>query len=271
MFERITAENGVVFLRSTLLHCRHGFSTRLGGVSTLAHTASMNLAFGRGDEDTTVLQNLSLFARALEIDCKKVISVPQIHSSHIREMTADDAGLGYYKKSSEAFDGYITTEKNLPVGVKTADCTPVLLAWERRGEIKAVAAVHAGWRGTLGEIALRAAEGLIRKGAEPSEICAAIGPSIGGCCYQVGEDFYEEFLRKFGIDFCRRFIPESGKNDGKYFARVAEMNLFQLEGAGIPRVNIDICDLCTACDQQMFFSHRASHGVRGTMLSVICI
>ncbi len=269
MFEKVVAQNGVVYFRSTLLPCPHGFSTRIGGVSALSHTASLNLAFGRGDEDETVLKNLSLFAEAVGVEAQKVISVPQIHSADVREMSADQAGLGYYKSSNASFDGYVTEVKGLPVGVKTADCTPVLLAHVKDGEARAVAAVHAGWRGTLYEIAVRAVELLLEKGAEPSEIFAAIGPSIHGCCYEVGEDLYGEFLGRYGEELCRRFIPESGKNDGKYFAQIDRINLYQLQKAGLPRENIDLCELCTACHPELFYSHRKNRGIRGTLLSII--
>ena len=271
MFEKIKAENGVVYLRSTLLPCPHGFSTRQGGVSTLEHTSSLNLAFRRGDDEETVLKNLALFSTAVGIDDKKVVSLHQVHSARVREVTNADAGLGYFRPTDESADGYITTESGLPVGVKNADCTPVLFAWVRDGETKAVAAVHAGWRGTLSEISLEAVGKLTEKGAQKSEIFAAIGPSIGTCCYEVERDFYDEFEKKYGEEFCRRFIPESIKKDGKYFADVAKMNHWQLERAGIPEKNIDLCPFCTSCEEEMFYSHRKSRGVRGTMLSVICL
>ena len=271
MFEKIKAENGVVYLRSTLLPCPHGFSTRQGGVSTLEHTSSLNLAFRRGDDEETVLKNLAFFSTAVGIDDKKVVSLHQIHSTVVREVAQADAGLGYFRPTDENADGYITLERGLPVGVKNADCTPVLFAWVRDGEAIAVAAVHAGWRGTLGEIALEAVRKLIEKGAKKEEIFAAVGPSIGSCCYEVERDFYDEFKKKYGEEFCREFIPESGKKDGKYFADVAKMNFWQLKTAGIPEKNIDLCTFCTSCEEKLFYSHRKSRGLRGTMLSVISL
>ena len=270
MFEKIKAENGVVYLRSSFLPCPHGFSTRIGGKSTPAHTSSLNLAFRRGDDEETVTENLALFCEAVGVDDKKVVSLHQVHSARVREVTNADAGLGYHRKTDESSDGYITTEAGLPVGVKNADCTPVLFAWVRDGETKAVAAVHAGWRGTLAEISLEALRKLTEIGAQKSEIFAAIGPSIGGCCYEVEQDFRAEFEMKYGKDFCSAFIDESGKKDGKYFADVAKMNFWQLENAGVPRENIDLCPLCTCCESDLFYSHRKSHGLRGTMLSLIC-
>ncbi len=269
MFEKITAENGVVFFRSTLLPCPHGFSARIGGKSALAHTSSLNLAFRRGDDEETVLENLRLFGQAVGFDCSKTVSLHQVHSARVREVTSEDAGLGYFVPTDECADGYVTLEKGLPVGVKNADCTPVLFAWVKDGTAQAVAAVHAGWRGTLSEISLEAVGRLSEKGAKKDEIFAAIGPSIGVCCYEVGKDFYDAFREKYGEDFCREFIPESKQKDGKYFAHVAKMNLWQLKNAGIPEENIDLFSLCTSCEEELFYSHRKSRGLRGTMLSVV--
>ena len=271
MFEKVTAENGVVFFRSTLLPCPHGFSTRIGGKSTHEHTSSLNLAFNRGDDREIVLENLELFGQAVGFDCKKTVSLHQIHSARVREVTSEDAGLGYFRATEESADGYITQEKGQPVGVKNADCTPVLFAWVKGGETKAVAAVHAGWRGTLAEIALEAVRRLTEKGAQKSEIFAAIGPSIGACCYEVAGDFYDAFKEKYGEEFCREFIRESGKGDSKYFADVAKMNLWQLQNAGIPAQNVDLFPLCTSCEEELFYSHRKSRGLRGTLLSVVSL
>ena len=269
MFEKVTVENGVIFFRSTLLPCPHGFSTRIGGKSTHEHTSSLNLAFNRGDDREIVLENLELFGQAVGFDCKKTVSLHQIHSARVREVTSEDEGLGYFRATEESADGYITQEKGQPVGVKNADCTPVLFAWVKDGEAKAVAAVHAGWRGTLAEIALEAVRRLTEKGAQKSEIFSAIGPSIGACCYEVAGDFYDAFKEKYGEEFCREFIRESGKGDGKYFADVAKMNLWQLKNAGIPAQNVDLFPLCTSCEEELFYSHRKSRGLRGTLLSVV--
>ena len=93
MFEKVKAENGVVFFRSTLLPCPHGFSTRIGGKSTHEHTSSLNLAFNRGDDREIVLENLELFGQAVGFDCKKTVSLHQIHSARVREVTSEDAGI----------------------------------------------------------------------------------------------------------------------------------------------------------------------------------
>ena len=131
MFELIN-KNGVFLLKSTVLKSNHAFATRIGGISKLEHTKGLNLAFGRGDNETTVFENLSIFAKAAGFDGKRVISVPQIHSNIVKTVTCDDAGAGYYKKHSYSCDGYVTVEDDLPLGIKTADCVPILM--EARNE-----------------------------------------------------------------------------------------------------------------------------------------
>ena len=151
-FTLITADNGVKYFRSSMISAKHGFATRVGGVSTEKHTASLNLSFGRGDSDETVIENLKLFSDAVGVKAESVISHPQIHSTRI--MYADEAscGEGYFKFADEGFDGYVTDKKGVALGVKTADCVPILLEAKKSGII---AAVHAGWRGTAAIFRLR--------------------------------------------------------------------------------------------------------------------
>lgn len=275
MFEKITAENGITYLRSSLLPCRHGFSTRLGGVSSLPHTSSLNLAFGRGDDEETVLENLNLFSEALGFSAEKTISVPQIHSADVRVVRESNAGQGYHKNAKDSFDGYVTDTEGLPIGVKSADCVPILFAWVKmmdgEKQVRAVGAVHAGWRGTVSKIAEEGVKNLCALGATPKEIYAAIGPCIHRCCYTVGEDVYAAVRDAFGADIqykatmCELVDDESKK----YLLDLVEINRYILESVGVPSENIDACDLCTCCNPELFYSHRASGGVRGTMLSVI--
>ncbi len=308
MFVKEIAEDGVVFFKSTLLPCPHGFATRIGGVSREPHLASLNLAFGRGDERETVIENLKRFAKALGVPYERVVSVPQIHSSDVRKIDKGQAGQGYFRESAESFDGYVTDEEMLPVGVKTADCVPILFAFVREGRTFAVGAVHAGWRGTVGRIAERCVDMIASEyGAQKNEIFAAIGPAIHSCCYEVGEDFRRAVVKALGEDFGRKYVKkrlnesggtssnncgvsESGgeifkenlnnrsvggelsdNEDGslKYYADIVEMNREILISAGIPNENIDVSPLCTSCHPELFFSHRKSHGIRGTMCNII--
>ena len=270
--ERIISSNGVVYYRSKLIPCPHGFSTRLGGVSILEHTKSLNLGVDRGDEKETVLKNLKLFADAVGFSPKEVISVPQIHSSYVRYVTEDNAGEGFYCEPTDACDGYITDRQGVVLGVRTADCVPILLyAAPHNGFGGAVAAVHAGWRGTVSKIVINAIDKIIEKGAGLQEIKVAIGPAIEKCCYEVRDDFYHSFKEFAGEEITEKFVKSDTVRDGVWWADLKGVNRELLIQRGIPRENIDVCELCTCCMPDEFYSHRYTKGKRGTMLSVITL
>ena len=138
MFELIN-KNGVFLLKSTVLKSNHAFLTRIGGISELEHTKGMNLAFGRGDDEKTVLENLEIFSSSVGFSKEDIISVPQIHSNIVKTVGFEEAGMGYYKNHDFSCDGYVTDKNNLPIGIKTADCVPILL--EARNENDEVIAV----------------------------------------------------------------------------------------------------------------------------------
>ena len=267
MFELIN-KNGVFLLKSTVLKSKHAFSTRVGGVSVLEHTNGLNLAFGRGDEDGVVFENLSIFANAVGFDDKKVISVPQIHSNIVKYVNFEDAGAGYYKKADFSCDGYITKEVGLPIGIKTADCVPILLeARDDEDKVIAVSAIHAGWRGTADKISKNAMDEFLKLGAKIENIYVAIGPCIDVCCYEVGEDFVEQIETKLGQNYANDFISKT--ENGSFYANLKGMNLEILLEAGVLKSNIDVCEKCTCCDETLFYSHRRQKGIRGAHLSVI--
>lgn len=267
MFELVNI-NGVCFLKSTRLKSNHGFSTRIGGVSELEYTQSLNLAFGRGDDEEIVRKNVEIFAQALGIDGKSIISVPQVHSNEVRMVSMADAGEGVDKKATFSCDGYATVESGLPIGIKTADCVPILLeARNDDGEVIAVSAVHAGWRGTAERIAEGAVQKLCLFGVEPKNIYVAIGPCIDECCYEVGNDFADKIAEKLGQKYEIKFISKA--KNGSLFANLKGMNLETLLSCGVPRENIDISDMCTCCNPKFFYSHRRQKGVRGAHLNVI--
>ena len=267
MFELIN-KNGVFLLKSTVLKSNHAFSTRIGGKSELDYTKGMNLAFGRGDEDETVFENLKIFASAVGFDNEKLISVPQIHSNIVKVVNFEDAGAGYHQKHGFSCDGYVTIEKDLPIGIKTADCIPILLeARNDNGEVIAVSAVHAGWRGTADKISKEAIEKLCLLGAKIENIYVAIGPCIDECCYEVGIDFSRQIETKLGQNYKNKFVIQ--KESGKLFANLKGMNLEILLSCGVSKENIDIAPYCTCCNPELFYSHRRQNGIRGAHLSVI--
>ncbi len=269
--QRIVAQNGVVYYRSELIPCLHGFSSRIGGVSEQAHTASLNLAFGRGDSKETVLENLFRFGEAVGFSADSVISVKQIHSVKIRTVNTSDAGEGYFYETREACDGYLTFDTGIVLGVKTADCVPILLYAPQSADHPAcVAALHAGWRGSVGRIAGIAVEKMKAVGVDSGTVYAAIGPAIGACCYEVREDFRESFSEALGTAATEKYVRRADR-PGVWHADIKALNRDILLESGLTPDHIDLSDLCTACHPVEFFSHRYSGGHRGTMLSVISL
>ena len=267
MFELVN-KNGVFLLKSTVLKSNHAFSTRIGGVSELEHTRGLNLAFGRGDDKDTVYKNLEIFAKTVGFDDKKVISVPQIHSNIVKNVTHDDEGMGYYKESKFSCDGYVTNEDGLPIGIKTADCVPILLEGRNENdEVIAVAAVHAGWRGTADRIVESAVFELCKMGVNKANIYVAIGPCVDECCYEVGSDFANQIEVKLGQNYKNKFIIK--KENSSLYANLKGMNFEILTTCGVPLGNIDIAQYCTCCDEKLFYSHRRQKGIRGAHLNVI--
>ncbi len=259
-----------MFIKSNILRSGHAFATRRGGISSLEHTKSLNLAFGRGDDDETVIKNLEIFAETAGFDSHSVISLPQIHSDRIFSVTAKNRGEGYYvREEIESGDGYVTGERGVVLGIKTADCVPILFEAEKDSEIIAVGAVHAGWRGTVLDIAGKCVERLCSEfGAKMTGIRAAIGPCIHSCCYEVSRDVFDAVAQGLGGDVAKRFVIPSGI-DGKYMCDLPSINREVLLRHGVLPENIEIINECTCCQPERFFSHRFSNGHRGTMLNVI--
>ncbi len=269
---RICTARGVTFLVSDGLTVSHAFSTRLGGVSVLPHTAFLNLAFGRGDEREVVLDNLARFGEAVGFDPLGVVSVPQVHSTMVHCVDRRHRGMGYHLPAPFEGDGYVTADPAVTLGVKTADCTPILMEAVVGGRAVAVSALHAGWRGTVADMA---GEGVRRLTALAREVTgctdgavtvrAAIGPCIHACCLEVREDCLAVVRSSLG-DMAEGFIRREG--EGTYLDMPA-INRALLIRAGVAEEHVDVCGLCTACRTDLFYSHRASGGVRGTLLAVI--
>lgn len=264
-FHRIDSPSGVVYFRSDKILLRHGFASRLGGVSRCIHTSSLNQAKGRGDPDDVVDENRRRFLMALGIAPDSLAHLSQIHSDHVlyappslpRELA------GGLKLEG---DGLYTDAAGVALGVKTADCVPILL-WAP--DIKAVAAIHAGWRGTVADIVTVGCSKLCSLGAKPERIVAAIGPAICYDCYPVGEDILNTAAANLGPTLAREFIHEG--SDARLHADLPGLNRRLLLEFGLMDDNIDVCTMCTCHMPGLYFSHRFSHGWRGTMMSVISL
>lgn len=252
--------------RSDLLDgVAHGFSTRQGGVSR-GDCASMNLAFGRGDDDATVVKNFEIFARSIGADPHCGVMLGQIHSADILEVTRSEFGLGVYTKSELCLDGYVTNTPGALLCVRVADCVPILLADKRVGVI---GAVHSGWRGSAKRISARCVARMCELGAKREDICAAIGPCICGKCYEVGEDFLLACKKELGEKLTSNFISRGA--NGSLHADLKLLNRLVLEEAGISSEHIDVSASCTCCAPSEFFSHRYHKEKRGTMCAMIAL
>jgi YfiH family protein len=268
----------------------HGFSTRRGGRSR-AYCAEdspgeLNLGFTSADERATVEQNRRLLAEAVSGDPDTpLITLRQVHSNVLVVGTAADCR----RQIPHRGDGLMTDEPGLLLGVQTADCIPVLVADRKR---RVVAAFHAGWRGTVKRI-VESGIGRMRLeyGSRPEDLVAAIGPGVSACCYAVGDEvlsafesqfvyasdlFHEvddadEVRRKYPMLFLTQRAPGHSPMGPSLHVDLVEANRRQLMDAGLNRKAIKATGGCTSCHRELFFSHRASHGHAGRMMSVIGI
>ena len=236
----------------------HGFSTRFGGVSYGNGLDTLDLGAAAGSAE--VAENRRRFAAALGSTPARMFSAKQIHSATVETVTSADLGRDF------ACDGFVTAERGLLLTVKTADCVPILLCDEGAGVI---AAVHAGWRGTVAGIACEAVKAMTALGASPSRIVAAIGPCIHRECYEEDAPFLEAVREQ--NEALTAFVTPLPHKEGYYLADLVAMNRYLLLSAGVAEGNLYACGFCTACASEVFFSHRASGGKRGLMMAGICL
>lgn len=265
------AENGVAYLTFPGLErtgaVRHLFSTREGGVSEGIYR-SMNLSYTRGDEKEAVDENYRRIAEVLGSSAEDMVCSDQTHTDHIRLVTAKDRGKGVTRpKDYTDTDGLITQEKGIVLCTFFADCVPLFFVDPVR---KAIGLSHSGWRGTVQKIGQKTVEKMHEAfGTDPGDVHAAIGPSICQDCYEVSEDVIEEFREVFpGAE--ENNIGDSSPlwfrtKPGKYQLNLWEANRRIMLEAGIPAGQIEVTDLCTCCNPEFLFSHRASHGQRGNL------
>ncbi|MBQ6788885.1 MAG: polyphenol oxidase family protein [Clostridia bacterium] len=263
-----------ILVKSTLLEgdgVFHAFSTRLGGVSTHPDTTSMNVAPGHGDSDETVRENADILVRtasAGRLGVEAALVTSQIHSAKVRVVAEENRGEGFFVHVGEHCDGFVTDRPGVVPIVRTADCVPILLVGRKADGSPVVSSVHAGWRGTVAGIAAEAVRKMTEQGAVIGTVKSAIGPHIGYCCFEVGDDLYEAVRDIRGEDFARRHIRYVGE---RLHADLTEMNLEILLSAGVLPENVDVSDECTMCLNDKYHSHRKTHGKRGAMGSLVGI
>lgn len=244
---------------------KHGFSTRSGGVSE-NEFASMNLGFNRGDSKENVIKNFQIISEKLGIPYENLVLSSQTHTTNLRIVTKEDKGKGILKeKDYEDIDGLITNEKNIGLVTFYADCIP-LIFFDPVKEV--IATSHSGWKGTVNRMGKATVEKMVSEfSCKREDIIACIGPGICKDCYEVSKDVAEQFLDEFQNEEIHKIVFE--EENEKYFIDLKEANKQVLLSAGIIESNIEDAEICTCCNSELLFSHRASGGKRGNLAAFI--
>ena len=239
----------------------HAFSTRLGGVSEGIYS-SMNLSFTRGDDENSVMENYRRLAEAVGFSVENIVTSDQTHTANVRVITEADRGNGITKpRPYTDVDGMITNVPGLVLATFYADCVPLYFIDPVR---KAIGLSHSGWRGTAAHIGAVTVRRMQEEyGSLPEDIYGAIGPSICQECYEVSEDVILEFQKTFPEQFWRDLFYR--KENGKYQLNLWEANRQIMLEAGLIEEHISLPGLCTCCNPEFLFSHRASRGKRGNL------
>jgi uncharacterized protein, YfiH family len=249
---------------------RHGFSTRLGGVSSGIFT-SMNFGTDTSpyqDEPENIMENYRRITESIGVTLNSVVISKQVHKTNIRIVEETDRGKGLLCPADyQEIDGLITNFKNITLVTKYADCVPLYFVDPVK---KVIGLTHSGWRGTvkkIGKITVEKMESHF--GCNPGDIIAVVGPSICVDCFEIGEEVADEFKRAF---------PDSWKHDilfdqenGKFQCDLWAANRTVLEEAGLMSENIHISGVCTCCNSELLFSHRKTGGKRGSLAAFLAI
>jgi YfiH family protein len=238
-----------------LVHC---MSTRLGGVSR-DECSALNLGFNRRDAEENVKANFKRICTSIGIDAESLVFSSQVHGTCLRIVTEADRGKGFSKESDiRDVDGLLTDRRGVTLVTFYADCVPLFFLEPER---KAIALVHSGWRGTYNNIAGEAVKKMVSGfGCNAGRIIAAIGPSIGSCCFEVEGDVFGLFAEKYPAP---EFYTPSGP--GKWKVDLQAIIRSELFSAGLDGENIHDSEICTRCRRDLFFSHRGDRGATGSL------
>ena len=245
----------------------HGFSTRLGGVSEGCFS-SMNLSFDRGDRPEAVQENFRRIGKAIGVECGDMVLSQQTHTTNVRLVTEEDRGKGIVRKRDYTdVDGLITDVPGICLVTTYADCVPLYFADPVK---KAIGLSHSGWRGTVGRIGQKTIEKMQQYfGSDPSDILAAIGPSVCMDCYEVSEDVILRFQKVFDRqDWGDLFYEKPG---GKYQLNLWKANEIIFREAGILPEHMAVTNLCTHCNSSILYSHRAQGERRGNLCAFLAL
>lgn len=246
---------------------RHGFSTRLGGVSE-GYYASMNLSFDRGDRKEAVAENFRRIGEALGVRCEDMVLSRQTHTTNVRIVTDADRGKGITRERDYTdVDGLVTNVPGICLVTSYADCVPLFFVDPVK---KVIGLSHSGWRGTVGKIGRKTVELMHERfGSDPADILAAVGPSVCMDCYEVSSDVIEKFKEAFSENWWDQLFYE--KPDGKYQLDLWKANELIFLESGILPEHIAVTNVCTHCNSDILYSHRAAGDKRGNLCAFLAL
>lgn len=245
---------------------KHGFSCRVGGASEEPYK-SLNLGLHVGDKADAVVENRRRFLDVFGLELKDMVAAEQVHGTAIKRVELSERGRGAqdYSTAFQATDALITKEKGLVLTTYYADCVPIFLLDPRTPSI---ALIHAGWKGTVNGIVAKTIIEMVNQFGSPvEEMLAAIGPSIGPCCYEVDNKVAEPVEAFFGSS-SSSLLKRSRPNH--WLLDLWEANRLQLLTSGVKEENITLPGFCTFCEES-FFSYRRENGVTGRMAALLSL
>ncbi len=246
---------------------QNGFSTRLGGVSQ-GIFSSMNLSFTRGDDPEAVRENYRRIGAAMGFRPEQAVSTDQVHTTSLKVVGKEHCGSGIIREREiRETDGMMTDVPGVVLTAYFADCVPLYFADPVH---KAIALSHSGWRGTVNRMGRETIRRMEKEyGTDPADLITAVGPSICQDCYEVSEDVIDAFREEFPEELHEQlFYPTV---PGKYQLNLWEANRQILLDAGVREEHISMPNLCTCCNPEFLFSHRASKGKRGNLAAFLFI
>ena len=237
----------------------YGFSTRLGGTSSGIFT-SMNLSFNRGDDERSVSKNFELIADSIGTKPENMVYAMQTHTSNVLKVDKSRCGMGVTRKRDFLdIDGLITNVPGVCLVTSYADCVPLYFVDVVK---KCIGLSHSGWRGTVGKIGIQTVKLMVDSfGSNPQDIIAFVGPSICSDCYEVSQDVADEFLNAYSKEQINHIL--FSKSNKKFQLNLHQANQYNLLDAGLKPEKIFVTDICTCCNPNLLYSHRASKGERG--------
>jgi YfiH family protein len=247
---------------NNIIHC---FTTRLGGTSK-GNCSSLNLGYKSYDSIQNVNKNYVRLCKTLGVEYSSLVYSNQVHGTDIRIVGEKDRNKKEdQRKELEPYDGLATDAKGITLVTFYADCVPILFYDDNK---KVIAMAHSGWRGTVAEIAVKTVEKIKNVyGCNPNDLEIAIGPSIGKCCFEVGEEVYEQFASK--MNWSKRFCKKT--SDNKWHIDLKGIIKQSLLNSGVLNEKICIGQICTKCNKHIFFSHRGDNGKTGSLAAVMQI